>query len=586
MPADDNKYAKILLERKYLLNDIAGINYCGSTEARKGFPEVMEYFCDNIILWTLCHNHSKIDANRSFVVTNDSAVGIIRNIIKEFIDKPNLKYIGRGMDHEYDKIRQKIHRKRENALEMGKGGNPKYIPGYIATKISLSEMSLDQVHSFLELAEDKLRTNFIVLHDIDIANDCSGITTRALVQKYLIEKGISIQKVVPDRSKVGDDCISWMDDKGQRCKVYNKYIQMLQSCDVRKPMGSLIADLVHNRDTNFTDKLLEYRETGMTRVEMTIYSSKIRSVEWYRDQIDGLFDFLDECPVHLVSFDDQWEKITRRLTSVTAMHITNKYASSGKEYIFVYSHWWNSITGKIQGYARKGIETEYTEKVLANFSFNDRPTYLITGKLDREGNLESIVESTWKREDGCDKITLVPGSGRGLYPSYNGISGRTVKFEDVGLSTSNGITLGWPKRRIDKRSKALAKISKIKRSIPKENDTKDESSNDNDESDDESDDGDNTLEEVNISEAGRFTSAHSFAKNNGPQTLTIVSYGRRMYHGKLTTHVIAKDGTRLISTKSLQEIVDEEIVHGIHFDVRIIRPKTLHGYRDVECTLV
>jgi hypothetical protein len=588
MPADDNKYSKMLLERKHLLNDVGGINYCSSTEAGEGFSRSVEYFCDNIIVWTLCHNHSKVDSNRSFAVTNDSAIGIVRNIIKEFINKPNLKYIGRGIDHEPDSVRRKIHRKREATLEMGQGRNPDYVPGYIATKITLSAMSLNEVHSFLELAEEKLRTNFIVLHDIDIANDCAGITTRALVQKYLVRSGVSVQSIVPDRYKVGDDCISWMDDEGRRCKIYNKFVQMLQSCDVRKPLGSLIADLVHNHDANFTDKLLEYREDGMTRVEMTIYSSKIRSVKWYEDQIDGLFDFLDECPVHLVSFDDQWEKITRRLTSVTAMHITNKYASSGKESIFVYSHWWNSITQKIQGYARKGIEENDVKNVLANFSFNNRPTYLITGKLDRKGILGSIKESTWMREDGCDKITLVPGSGRSLYPSYSGLQGKTVKFEEVGLGTSNGITLGWPQRRIDKRSKALAKISKIKRGISIENETDgdDEDDDNDDDDDDESENGDNTLEEINISQAGRFTSAHSFAKENPSRTLTIVAYGRRMYYGKLTTHVVAKDGTRLIATKSLQEIVDEEIVHGIHFDVRIFRPVVINGYRDVECTLL
>jgi hypothetical protein len=59
-------------------------------------------------------------------------------------------------------------------LEMGS----EYTPGYIAIKISLSEIPLDEVQSLLEFAEEELLANFIVLHDIDIACDCAGITTR------------------------------------------------------------------------------------------------------------------------------------------------------------------------------------------------------------------------------------------------------------------------------------------------------------------------------------------------------------------------------------------------------------------------
>lgn len=105
MSTEDNKFAKLLVERKHLLNDVAGINYCGSTKPRKGFIQPSTYFCDNIVLWTLCHDHSKADENMSFTTTNAIAIGNIRSILKDLIGKPNLKYIGRGMDRDPDVAR-------------------------------------------------------------------------------------------------------------------------------------------------------------------------------------------------------------------------------------------------------------------------------------------------------------------------------------------------------------------------------------------------------------------------------------------------------------------------------------------------
>ncbi|KAG0038943.1 hypothetical protein BGZ83_002947, partial [Gryganskiella cystojenkinii] len=161
-----------------------------------------------------------LDENKPFATSTSSAIGIIRSILAKYLDNPNLKYIGRGRDRDPDDARMKVHSRRDAALKMGRKGKPMYITGYIAVKISLSELPLEDVYG---LAEEELRANFIVLHDVDIACDCAGITTRALVEDYLVANGVSIQKVVLDKSMVGNDCISWRDHKERRCKVYNKF---------------------------------------------------------------------------------------------------------------------------------------------------------------------------------------------------------------------------------------------------------------------------------------------------------------------------------------------------------------------------
>jgi hypothetical protein len=512
------------------------------------------------------------------------AHAIVRNILEKYIDNPNIKYIGRGQDKEYNSANRKVHNKRKKSLHMDSGNAPEYIPGYIAIKVSLSEMPLESVHEMLDISQEELRSNFVILHDFDIACDCGGITTRALVQKYLVGKGVSVEDVVNDRSKVGDDCISWISRRKKglvhRNKVYNKFVQMLQSCDVRKTLGSLVSSLVYNKDSNFTEKMLEYKDDGMTRVEITVYSSKLRSIEYYEGCIERLLEYLDKCPVHRVPFEEQWHKIVRCLDSAVAIYVANCST-------FMYSHWQNAITGKMQGVVRKQVNKKEVDNLLANYSFNGRPIYFIWGKLKDNGNFDVVRKSTCQREEGCDAMTLVPGPSNGLYPSFRELRG-AVQFNQIGLTSHLNITINWPERRINKKSKPLAKISKTP-GIPKVGEkipSAKGKEKDNVSVDDESDTEEGVLKEVNVASCGRFISAYSLAKSRGRQTYTVVGYGRRSYYGRLTTFVITKDGYRIQCTKTMQELVDEEIVDKMWFDIRIIRGKKINGYRDVECELV
>jgi hypothetical protein len=582
---DDYPFQNLLDGYKYLMNDVADINYVDSTDEGHGFPDTSTYICDNVVFWALCHDYSKSQEKTQYAITTGMARAIVENVLDKYVDKPNVKYIGRGQDKEDNSIHTKLHNKREKSLGMDSDTAPRYIPGYIAFKVSLSELPFEAVHEMLEASRGELRNNFVILHDFDIACDCKGITTRALVQQYLVDNGISIQDVVNDRSKVGDDCISWMSRKRNgiihRNKVYNKFVQMLQSCDVRRTLGSLVSSLVYNKDSKFTEKLLEYKDDGMTRVEITVYSPKLRSIEYYERQMERLLEYLDECPVHRVSFEKQWHKIVQCLDTAVAIYVENCST-------FIYSHWQNAITGKMQGTVRKGVSKKEVDKLIANYSFNDRPIYLIWGKLKDNGKFDVIQTSTYRREEGCDAMTLVPGPNNGLYPNFRDLRDGAVQFDQVGLTPYLNVTINWPEKRIGKKSKPLAKISKtlgipaVGDKLPKAK-KKDDVPINEDESDTV---GEGVLKEVNISACGRFTSAYSLTKSRGCRTYTVVGYGRRSYHSELVTFVTTKDKYRIRCTKAMQELVEEEIVNEVWFDIRLVRAKKVNGYRDVECELV
>lgn len=562
----DSQVRTILKNYSYLSNDVAGIEYPKGKKV-EGFSHRSRYTCDNIVLWMLCHDTpQKKGTTDRHGTTTAFAIITAREILRKYMGIPNLKFIGRGKDKGPDLYRKVCHEKRRKFQGMGTN----YIPGYIAIKVSLSDVELLDAHQILSQSMDELERSHIILHDIDVFVDCGGITNREIVQEYLLANDVSIQSIVNDRRNVGDDCISWMVNGKRRNKVYNKYIQMLQSCDVRKAVGSIIADLVYNPDPKFTDKLLKYNKIGMSRVETTFYSSILQSVDYYTNRMDNLLDFLGGCPVYHVSFKKQWQRLVRQITSTFAVYVAN-------EEIFVYSHWWNSITEKTQGYSKLKVKKGAIDNLLANYSFNDRPMYFIRGDLLDDGSFKVSKERTYRREEGSTAITLVPGSNRGLYPSLEVLDGVPLSFDDVGLVSYKNITIGWPTKRLRKTTKALAKIS-YKKGIP----TREEMDNPIEEP--EKDTG-NVLKEINISIHGRFQSAHTLAKD-GPKEYTIVGYGMRMYYGEMVTFLLALDGTKIRCTKTLQGIVNPEITKGIPFQIRLLKDKVVNKYNDVVCEII
>lgn len=559
----ENEIRKIFKGYNYLLNDVAGVVYPKGEEVI-GFHHRSVYSCDNVVLWMLCNDTNKEDTFKKSGTTTGFAMATAREILRKYIDGPSIKFIGRGKDKDPDSVRSQIHERKSRSLKMSG-----YLPGYIAIKFSLSDVPLSEVHKLLETAMDELEESYIVLHDIDVFVDCRGITNREIVQKHLLENDISIQSIVNDRRNVGDDCISWMVRDKRRNKVYNKFIQMLQSCDVRKAMGSIIADLIYNSDPKFTAKLLRYQKKGMSRIESTFYSSTLRSIEYYTDNMDDLFGFLEGCPVYHVSFEKQWKRLIRRIESSFAVYIVN-------EEIFAYSHWWNSITEKIQGYSRSNVSENEVEKLLANYSFNDHPMYYVEGNLAEDKTFKMIKTRTYSRDDASTAITLVPGASRGLYPSFHGLERDVLSFDDVGIVSYRNITIGWPKKRLRKVHKALVDVT-WEEGIPTIDEIENPSS--------EEDEPEEILREVNISSTGRFTSSHSLAKN-GPKEYTIIKYGRREFYGSQVIHLVAEDGTKIRCTKNLQILVEREILRGVPFRIELTRAITIRGYNDVHCTLV
>ncbi|KAF9536255.1 hypothetical protein EC957_011847, partial [Mortierella hygrophila] len=243
-----------------------------------------------------------------------------------------------------------------------------------------------------------------------IARDCQYVTSRPILEKYLKEQyddGDEKLEIVKDLDKVGNHCLSWIlytyKNQKIRCKMYNKFVQMMESAETRMSLGSRMEDLVMAQDKKLHKRLRKAKKCGLSRLEITFYGKKLRKFAYYEEVVNDTMDVLQDCPTYRVPFEEYWRYMASTITSMVGVHIVAENTTA-----FAYCHWWNSITKKKYGSYRNKVGKDEAMKALANYSFNDRPIYLLEVEMEN-GIIKNIINTKYKRPIGCTEITLVSG---------------------------------------------------------------------------------------------------------------------------------------------------------------------------------
>lgn len=500
----------------HLLTDMGKLR-CPPLESikKEGFAKFSKLFCDSIVFWCLYNVDS---------VAVGAAIGRyiaeIRDIFSRIsLDVASIKSVQRGIitgDEYFSDEIMESHRE-----EYGDGP---YTPGYVAIKVALDDTSAKEVVPLLTNILRSMRKRHIVLHDIDFAHDCKYISTRAHMQSHLEDNGIT--EVIDDRRKVGDYCISWRGKKKKkniRYKVYNKFVQLLESAEVRKSLGSRMEQIV-SRDGKFAKRLKRYKKYGYTRIELTFYGPNLLSLSEYKSRMEETKDLLDDCPTFKCSFEKQWQQRAKHIKSMLVVYFPEKR-------FFAYCHWWNSITSKKYGYMWTNVSINTVPQLVANYSFNDRPAYYVEATIGSNGNLTIGLEKAYQRVPGCTAMTMVAGGAKGMFPSIESFENGVREFSDMGIIEVDNITIGWPERKHDGRSVPVAEI------IEKE---------------DERVGYVRRLSSINTS---AYTTAHGVLRRNSEYT--IVAAGLKEYRGHIQWHFITECGLHVRAGKWLTSVWDE-----------------------------
>src|SRR3979490_1474454 len=263
--------------------------------------------------------------------------------------------------------------------------------------------------------------------------------------EHILKNGILKRDIVDDRRKVGDNCISfYIPDHSMKIKVYNKFIQMLERCDVMTVLGSRIHNLFID-PTDYMKYIIQgLLHTGMTRIEIKFYDRELCPMNYYIDYFKQVKTNLEGCNFYKVSLERQWKQLVRRIYNKEVIMIYLK-----EKRFFAYCHWLNSQTGKIQGGTQKRVYERHIQLLVSNYSFNKTTSKLITITNDN-----TKVEE-YKRT--VSNITLIPAPKGSLYPRIQSI----LSPEDIGLVEFKGIKIGWPDKRIRSDSLPLSPIERV-----------------------------------------------------------------------------------------------------------------------------
>lgn len=547
--------SKIFADHPEYLSDVYGVNYTRLGPRMSGWGTTSAPFCDSLMLW--CATHWPL-ARKSTEI--GMVLSTIRACLARVLDTCQYKvfHLGSGRCKDFDVLDKDTH--EEKRTELGEDG---YEPAYIAVRVAFENVGLLEVLSKLPKVLRVLRKACIVLHDLDIAVDCTYISNRQHIQEFLFSQGLTQEDIVNDRHSVGDNCISWqwsvpfLEDVPLRVKVYNKFVQMLKSRELRSKLGSQLHHLVANPDADFQEQLLKYRSTGMSRVEVTIYGSRLYKEATYAKVMAGVLDYLKPCPTFKVSFDKQWEALASRITQMAVVYIPETQT-------FAYCHWWNSLTKRMQGVAKTKITAADAKVHLANFSFNDRPIHYLVVKQKGEKEYEITKHTIYKRVKGCTAITLVPGIAESLSPYRKDLEQQALGFREVGIIPVQNITLEWPMSRLRRdRGDKLAQVVRCKNRTPAK-------------------DGASTpltrLPNIQMS----LCKADYTSMTVG-EAYTVVAYGSGGFRGRHYLCLKLLEGIFIRCSPGMEEVVYPRLESHSRFGIRITRLKKIRGERDVEC---
>jgi hypothetical protein len=427
----------------HLISDV-GKEIALPGKPKKGWKKYSEIFCDSIILWALHNSAEHVD---------EQCKNTISTICETFqqvftINQSNIKVINKGHAMTKGFFNAEILQKHKKKYRK------QYKAGYFSIKVTLHELEAVSLLPELQPLLDELEVSYIFLHDIDITTDSRNVTSRPILQEYLEDKYGEDVDIVNDLHKVGNHCLSWFTktskDQKVRCKVYNKFVQMMESAEVRMSLGSRMENLVMDVDEDLHKRLYKAKKSGLTRLELTFYGQQLHTFSYYKKALESVKRDIQECPTFRVPYKAYWKYMVSTITCMIGVHITMDDSSA-----FAYCHWWNSITGKKYGSYRDKVEKEEAMTLLGNYSFNNRPIYFVEVMMDGD-EIKDTTITRYKRPDGCTAITLVAGAHKSLYPYL--YDDDVLEFRDMGIVEVDNVKIQWPESRIRKGAPPIADI--------------------------------------------------------------------------------------------------------------------------------
>jgi hypothetical protein len=432
MTAINTQTAALIRRHIAQLGDVANVNIIQENSIPVNIRTIGKVFVDSFVVM-----YSEAETTFTEVVSNVRDMATDCDVAIEDIKR----ILRRDTSPEQVKI---IREQTEGRLERSQAKN------LLRSKHHLVKVTLGKrVHTrnarrlLIKIIVNAFDTK-VYLHDYDLTQDLYGANTVDNIKRHLLSTGVARGDIVIDPKKLGEHCIVWYeadDTKNKiRYKLYNKDHQMLTSCAVRKPYGTLIGQMFAGLSPAFIVDFWKTRDTSITRFEITLpyrcLLSVVRGRIPLRWQLYEIFlKRIVKLPMYHTSRSFIWSQIIDRINDIVIIFVRDKG-------LFAQARWYNSITGKIQGTAKSGTSEQRLEDLVKLWSAKYKETVLAI--YDTPNDTDPHIKIY--RRSGEPTFSLLPGLKHALYPTTYNLR-REGRFyldpEEIGLNEHNGIALGW-----------------------------------------------------------------------------------------------------------------------------------------------
>ena len=381
-------------------SDNAYIDYSLGGDKNQTINPLNELFCDNIIVLTPIENIYLFGLNNN----NEQEINI-KHFPKELFGKTtaNIKFAFNhtGLSINKNQIKPTTIKYIVNENCINQSTN--YIQ---MIKVDLDQFSSDKVIEILSNTENInfLSINNIFINDIDFTQDFSGLINKEEVNNWLlINRDFRMQEsyvlathtILDNDFKIYRNCLTFNKHTNNgdiRYKLYNKFVQSLESPSVRDLVGSHLGDYISNPKDKLKEAIMSAKDTGILRLEITFYRHSTKeklTKEFILTHMNYLKELLPNKLIYHNSITNQFNLVCNNI--VHNICIYNSKFNTALIGLFQ-----NSLTGKSNGFFLKNVNTTNLSNALRYYTSNTPIIALLT-KIDFENNEISIQQDSYLR---------------------------------------------------------------------------------------------------------------------------------------------------------------------------------------------
>lgn len=349
-------------------------------------------FIDNVVLSSISTKGRKKDDIGYYNI-------IIRNHFKQIYNNRRMRVMCISTSTNNDLLtKQNIKRFTELTNAKLKNDNDSFkLMDYL---IKLNDIDKDRANNILQGQElQALNNQGIYINNIDYTVDLGfSFDSDILINELMTNFNFHFDGELHLRfieEKYKNIVHFWILDKLTdikiRVKIYNKFIQTMESPAVRTSTGSHLLHWINHDNKDFDDAIFKSLDYGYSRLEMTFYNDTIPSDDLVHRNFEFVYDIIKKTSNDAIFYNT----INNQFKAIMDQVSENLFVFDKTKKQLLQVRWYNKLSNKMNGIIHKkiGYFSNRLINILGRFTFNDKPIKIVMIEYDKANEMTDTDEN-------------------------------------------------------------------------------------------------------------------------------------------------------------------------------------------------